>query len=150
MRKVTCALLFFVLAVPLCALTGQAQPQTNAMKALMRDKVKNSQTLLEGLALADFGKCRGSAEELLRISNVAEWVILKTPQYDLHSNEFRRAAEAVVRKAKDKNLDGVALAYGDLVRACVRCHQYVREVREARLPNFRPDAVELTDFRQPR
>jgi hypothetical protein len=149
MKKVICALLFFALAAPLSTLTGQAQPQTNALKALMRDKVKNSQALLEGLALADFGKCRSSAEELLRISNTAEWVILKTPQYDLHSNEFRRAAEVIVQKSREKNLDGVALAYGDLVRACVRCHQYVREVREARLPNFRPDAVELTDFRQP-
>jgi hypothetical protein len=100
----------------------------------MRAKVTSSHSLLDGLALADFAKVRRSAEELIRLSNTADWVILKTPQYDLHSNEFRRAAEFIVEKAKAKNIDGVALGYGDLVRSCVRCHQYVREVRQARLP----------------
>jgi cytochrome c556 len=143
MKKVTGTLLFVILAGAL-AVTGQAQPRTNVLKDLMHSKVKNSQALLEGLALADYGRIRRSAEELIRLSNTAEWVIIKTPQYDLHSNEFRRAAEVIVAKAKAKNLDGVALAYGDLTRSCVRCHEYVREVREARLPGFRPPPVMLT------
>jgi hypothetical protein len=57
------------------------------------------------------------------------------------SHDFRRAAEAILQKAKERNLDGVALAYGDLTRTCVHCHQYLRDVRDARLPNRRPDAV---------
>ena len=55
----------------------------------------------------------------------------------MHSNEFRRAAETIVQKAKDKNLDGVALAYLDMTMTCIRCHRYVREVRDARLPEPR-------------
>ncbi len=38
-----------------------------------------------------------------------------------------------MRKAKDKNLDGVTLAYMDLTMSCVRCHQYVRDTRDASL-----------------
>ena len=147
MRKVTGTLLFFALAVLLWAVPGRAQPRTNVLKELMHSKVKNAQALLEGLALAEYGKIRRSAQELIRLSNTAEWVVVKTPQYELHSNEFRRAAEVIVRKARDKNLDGVALAYGDLIRSCVRCHEYVREVRDVRLPSFRPAPVELTDLR---
>ena len=60
--------------------------------------------------------------------------MIKTPRYELHSNEFRRAAEAIVQKSKEKNIDGVALAYVDMTLTCVRCHDYVREVRETRLP----------------
>jgi hypothetical protein len=138
MRKVTYTLLFLALTGPLTPLTGQSQPQANVLQRLMRDKVRDSQALLEGLALADFDKCRRSAEDLIRISKTAEWIILKTPEYDRHSQEFRRAAEAVVRKAKGKNIDGVALAYTDLVRTCVRCHQYVRRAREARLAPLWP------------
>jgi hypothetical protein len=99
--------------------------------------------------LADFGKIRSNAEELIRLSNTAEWVILKTPQYALHSNEFRRAAEDIVRKAKEKNLEGATLGYMDLVRTCVRCHQHVREVRDARLPRPRIDAAFALRFESP-
>jgi hypothetical protein len=133
MRKMLYLLLFLGLAGPLTPLTGQAQLPDRTLKGLMIDKVKNAQLVLEGLALEDFGKVRRGAQELIRISNTAEWLVRKTPQYKLFSNEFRRAAEALVQKAKDKNPDGVAVAYGDLVRTCVRCHHYIRDVREARL-----------------
>jgi hypothetical protein len=116
---------------------GQVQGQEGLSK-LMASKLKNSQRLLEGLALADFDKISRSAEELIQLSKTAEWMVLKTPRYELHSNEFRRAAETVLRKARAKNLDGAALAYFDMTMTCLRCHQYVREQRDARLPLIEP------------
>jgi len=101
---------------------------------IMAQKLKASQILLEGLALGDFDKIGNNAEKLIQLSKTEEWMVLKTPRYEVHSNEFRRAAEAIVQKAKAKNLDGVAYAYVDLTMTCVRCHQYVREVRDASLP----------------
>jgi cytochrome c556 len=148
MRKLTYVLLFVALAGPLAPLTGQTQPQPRALAKLMADKVKNAHKLLEGLALADYDTITRSAQELIQISKTAEWAVRKTPQYELHSDDFRRAAEAILQKAKDKNLDGVALAYGDLTRTCVRCHQYVREVQDARLPNRRPDTVARGGLRE--
>jgi hypothetical protein len=109
--------------------------QKNDLRLLMREKMKSSERLLEGIALADFTRITNSAEKLIQLSNTAEWFVRKTPRYELHSNEFRRAAEVIVQKAKAKNLDGVALAYFDLTLSCVRCHQYVREVQDARLPD---------------
>ncbi|MCE9529755.1 MAG: hypothetical protein K8T89_01230 [Planctomycetes bacterium] len=96
---------------------------------LMADKLKNAQLLLEGLALNDFEKIQKSAEELMRISKAAEWTVLKTPMYEVNTNNFRRAAETIIKKAKEKNVDGATLAYVDMTVSCVRCHQHCREVR---------------------
>jgi cytochrome c556 len=52
----------------------------------------------------------------------------------MNSNEFRRAAEKIIDKAKAKNIDGVTLAYFEMTMSCVRCHEYVREVRDVSLP----------------
>jgi hypothetical protein len=59
----------------------------------------------------------------------------KQPRYQQFSNEFQQAAEDVAAKARAKNMDGVTLAYFDMTRSCVRCHQYLREVRDARTPD---------------
>ncbi len=57
---------------------------------------------------------------------------MKTPRYELLSNQFRDNAEDLIKKAKDKNLDGAALAYVDLTLTCVKCHKYVRDEKDAR------------------
>lgn len=105
--------------------------QKGRLGQLMIDKLRHSQGLLQGIALSDFDKITSSAEELIALSRTAEWFAYKTPRYELHSNAFQRAAEVIVQKAKAKNLDGVVLAYMDLTMSCVRCHQYIREVRDA-------------------
>jgi hypothetical protein len=88
--------------------------------------------VLEGIAVNDFDKIAKHGEELIFISKQAEWRVLQTPQYELHSNEFRRIADDLVRSAKAKNLDAATLAYVDLTLTCVKCHKHVREVRMAR------------------
>ena len=113
--------------------SGSAQ-QKDAMRILMVEKLDKAKTILEGIAVADFKKIVTSAEKLIQLSKTEEWFALKTPRYELHTNEFRRAAETLADKAQHKNLDGVTLAYFDLTMSCVRCHQHVRDVRDARLP----------------
>ena len=100
---------------------------------LMAEKLKNAQALLEGLALNDFDKIQSGAEELMRISKAAEFAAHKTPAYEVHTNNFRRAAETIIQKAKAKNIDGATLAYVDMTVTCVRCHQHCREVRDTSL-----------------
>lgn len=108
--------------------------QANRVQSeVMRDKLDRSKDVLEGIALADFAKISRSADRLIQLSKTAEWKAIKSPRYELHTNEFQRAAESLIAKADSKNLDGVTLAYFDLTTACVRCHQHVRETRDARL-----------------
>jgi Zn-dependent oligopeptidase len=111
------------------------------LNLLMADKLQNAQKLLEAIALAKFDKIEKHANELVRISKTAEWLAQNKPRYEHYSNEFQQAAEEIAKKAKAKNMDGVTLAYFDLTKSCVRCHQHMREVRDARLPGRRDDAI---------
>jgi len=133
MRKIIFVLLLAILAVTLVPM-GASQPPNRNLARLMKEKLKSSQAIMEGLALADFAKIRRSADELIQLSKTEEWMVYKTPRYQVQSDEFRRAVEAIYQKANNKNIDGVALAYVDMTLSCVRCHQYVRELREARAP----------------
>jgi hypothetical protein len=116
-------------AVP--TMSGHAGAQ-DTVKMLMTKKLENSQKILEGLAIGDFDKIGKHADELIRISKAVEFRVLKTPQYEVYSNDFRRNAEALAQMANGKNLDGAALAYVELTLSCVKCHKHVREVRMAR------------------
>jgi len=107
-------------------------PDKNKVSALMQRKLQQSQKVLEGVALGDFDKIGRHAEELLDISKVAEWRVLKTPRYQTYSAEFQRTAENLINNAKDKNLDAAALAYVEMTLVCVKCHKHVRAVRMVR------------------
>jgi hypothetical protein len=99
---------------------------------LMAQKLKSAQAILEGIALADFKKISKNAEELVQLTKKEEWHMIKQPRYEMFSNEFRRANENLIQKAADKNIDAAALAYMELTLTCVRCHQYVRDLRDVK------------------
>jgi hypothetical protein len=126
-------ILITLLVLAVGAFTAREVYAQIRMQQLMADKLRHAQKLLEGIALAKFDKIEKHADELIRLSKTAEWLAAsKSPRYEQYSNEFQAAAEAIVTKAKAKNIDGVTLAYFDLTRSCVRCHQHIREVRDAR------------------
>src|SRR6516162_8302331 len=118
----------FALGAATVAGHGGEPPQAKAAE-LMRKKLLQSQKVLEGIALNDFDKIVQHADELILISKETEFKVMKTPQYQLHTDEFRRHAEELVQKAKDKNIDGATLAYVQLTLTCVKCHKHCREVR---------------------
>jgi hypothetical protein len=113
---------------------GKTDPKS-AQAKLMAEKLKHAQKLLDGLATNDFTKITRSADELLVISKTAEFTAArKSREYQLHTNNFRRALEEIAKKSKEKNLDGATLGYVDMTLTCVRCHQHTREAADARLP----------------
>jgi hypothetical protein len=97
----------------------------------MQLKLKHSQQILEGVAIEDFDMIAKSARDLSLQSMEETWQVFETPEYLQHSDEFKRAADAVAKAAHEKNLDGAALAYVGLTLKCVSCHKYVRDVRMA-------------------
>jgi hypothetical protein len=114
--------------------TPKKEPAKANRKAdeLMKRKLEHAQKVLEGIALNDFDRITKHAEELIVISHEAEWKAIQLPDYELYSGEFRRNAQALVKNATAKNLDGAALAYVELTMSCVKCHKHVREVRMTR------------------
>lgn len=129
------AVLALALLLPTMSGHGQEKKKDDPTASLMQKKLQYSQKVLEGLALNDFKKIAQGADELIDLSKRAEWQqAVKTPQYEVHSNEFRRIADGLVKSARDKNLDGAALNYVEMTLSCVKCHKYVREVRMTSLP----------------
>jgi cytochrome c556 len=102
-----------------------------ARELLMKKKLEHAQKLLEGLAVRDFDLIERNADNLVLLSKKAEFLVLKTPDYTMYSEDFRRNAERAARMAREKNLDGAALAYVQMTMNCVNCHKHVREVRMA-------------------
>lgn len=131
MRRILYVLPLGALLLCLPAVSGDDK-QPAKVNDLMQKKLQHSQKLLEGIVLNDFDKMAKHAEELISLSKLAEWKVLKTPKYEVYSNEFRRTAQTIVDEAKAQNLDGATLAYLDLTMNCVKCHKHVREVRMAR------------------
>lgn len=132
LRSILAASLALLAAAPL---NGDDKKKDETVRQLMQKKLTHSQKVLAGIALNDFDEIAKNAEELMSVSKKTEWKVLKTPTYEMFSNQFRRAAESLGQDAKKKNLDGAALAYVELTLTCVKCHKHVREVREARLPD---------------
>jgi cytochrome c556 len=91
-------------------------------------KLKSSQAMLAGIALNDFDKIQTAADELVRISNVNDFLnAYKGAEYQFHMQLFRRPVEMIAKKAKDKNMDGVLVAYTDMTLSCVKCHDGMRD-----------------------
>jgi hypothetical protein len=109
-----------------------AGPKKDRVPALMQRKLQQAQKVLEGVAVKDFDLIAKHAQELVDISKEAEWKVLKTPRYEIYSNEFRRNAETLIGNAREQNLDAAALSYVELTLTCVKCHKHVREVRMTR------------------
>jgi hypothetical protein len=140
MKKLRTVLTLAILAFVVPPLVGDGQLPKNPkggeskkVSELMRKKLQHAQKVLEGIALNDFDEILNHADALMQLTNEVEWQVLKTPRYQVQSNEFRRAIENLQEKAAQKNLDGAALGYVELTLSCVKCHKYVREARMTRL-----------------
>jgi cytochrome c556 len=129
MRKIT----IIAALVMLGLLAGQSHSQQKANKVseFMKLKLQHAQKVLEGLVMEDFDTIEKNSQSLSLLSQAETWQVLQTPDYLQHSGEFRRAANAVTNAARDKNIDGAALAYLEMTMKCVNCHKYVRDVRMA-------------------
>lgn len=125
-----------VLALPLLLIGTVAQAEAQSpdvppekLSKFMRAKLVHSQKILEALALEDFAQLAKHSQDLKLLSQESNWNVLQTEQYVLHSDDFRRRADALTDAAKKKNLDGASLAFVELTLNCVQCHKHVRDVR---------------------
>ena len=121
-------------ALLLAALVPAQMPPMDSPKPFMQRKLVHAQKVLEAIALEDYRGIEHHAQQLSLLSQAATWNVINTPEYLMHSREFRRAAERMRDAAKQKNLDAAALAYMQMTLKCVECHKHVRKVKTARAP----------------
>jgi hypothetical protein len=110
--------------------TGQ-QPPTEKRREFMRKKLEYSKGLIEGLTLENYDLIARNARALRTLSQAAEWEVPTIPnveQYLPYTTEFQRLCDDLIKKARERNIDGATLAYVQLTMNCVNCHKYVRQV----------------------
>ncbi len=116
--------------VLLVSSTWAAEPKP-PVATFMRAKLGHSQKLLEALTTEDYDAMAKESQQLSLLTLAEQWEVLQTADYQQHSREFRRTAEALTEAAKKKNLDGAAFAYVELTMKCVNCHKYIKKARMA-------------------
>jgi hypothetical protein len=103
--------------------SGKDQP----VSFWMRKKLEYSQSILKGIANADFDKIVESAESMRNLSKVEGFVRGQTPGYRTQLHIFEEWADEIIRQGKKDNLEGAALAFTQLTISCVNCHKQLRE-----------------------
>lgn len=114
--------------------------QQDNVGKFMQQKLKHSQSIMEGLCVEDFEMIADNAKKLSAFSKAAEWDAIKTPEYAILSSEFRRVTDDLSEAAENENLDGATLAYVAMTVKCVNCHKYVRGVRVANAEPATPES----------
>lgn len=136
MKRILCAVTMLTLVFIPFSVAGQdkKEDRDEILAKMMQKKLKSAHLVLDGVVTADFKKVASGGEELTRLAKSETWQLIRSPLYETHSANFIQATEKLVKKAKEKNMDGTALAYVEMTLSCVRCHEYVREHRrDARL-----------------
>lgn len=109
------------------------QPEPKPLKLMTRQeamqlKLKSAQAILEGIALNDFNKIQTAADQMIQISNASDFIrAYQGKEYLFQVELMRRPSETISKKAKDKNIDGVMVAYNELTLSCLKCHQAMRD-----------------------
>lgn len=100
-------------------------------KNLMTLKLEHAQKVLAAVAQNDFSSVEKNGQELIRISNELAWKQIRTDRYEELGKEYRNEVQGLIRAAKNKNSEAMALAYVKTSLSCFNCHNHVREVRIA-------------------
>ena len=102
-------------------------PESEAMKA----KQKHAHAILDALTAGDADALRRNAEVMSLIADMRVFVAAyNTDHYKFEAVTFKRAADGMLKAAKEKNMDAASLAYFDMTRTCVKCHAHFRGVKK--------------------
>lgn len=119
------SLITALLALAAFAGTAQQAPR-NATKDAMQFKLHFAQGVLEGITMENFSLIATNAQKLKGLSQSADWKLRATREYQRLTSDFERAAEALERSARNRNVDAATVAYFQLTTTCVTCHKYLR------------------------
>jgi hypothetical protein len=113
--------------------------QSPSLRSIMREKLVNTQQLLEGVVRADFTMVDRSADRLARINytEVSSWQSKPEPEYLKQASAFVKAVQGIRKASADRNSEVVADEYTNLLNSCVACHSYIRRVKPIRLEGTR-------------
>lgn len=122
------------LVVLVSALLGMAAPSSQGpeLNAVMAEKLRRAQKLLEALVVSDWVGLETESRELERLTHDQRWTVLKYPEYARHSQAFVRAIQDLHEAAAQRDLEKTPGAYVAVTLSCVQCHRYLARARIAR------------------
>lgn len=97
-------------------------------RQIMHQKLAHAQVILHAMATEDFDAMKSSAKQIVKLTNMAQWLVINHPDYLRYSEGFKRAASALVADAKTADVDGATLHYFQMTMNCVDCHMAVRKL----------------------
>ena len=102
--------------------------QSDLLRQAMREKLTNTQGLLEAVVRADYPAIERSTEPLSRISEVeiASWQAWRNRTTSGRRRSSSSRSRGLREAASNRNIEAVTLEYTTLVSSCIRCHTYVR------------------------
>jgi cytochrome c556 len=114
--------------VTIAAVRGDEDQEPEQKSFWMEKKLESSQHILKGLATADFESISRSAEAMKKMT-ILEKLTRRThaDEYRAQLAIFQAANKQLIHEAGKKNIDGVALAYTQLMLTCVNCHKVLRD-----------------------
>jgi hypothetical protein len=129
-----------LLLAAVCAVTGlaagpgqsRASSEGPPLNRVMREKLFESQKILEAVVTSDWVALENHSRELERLTGDPRWTILKYPEYARHSDAFRRAVSGLRQAAAAHDLEETPSAYVSVTLRCVDCHRYLARARMAR------------------
>lgn len=126
-----------ILSVSLVAvMCADSSAQVRTLKPIMREKLANTQQLLEGVVRGDFVLMNRFGDRLgeITFTEVASWQNSGLPEYLRHARSFLTAVDAFRTAVAATDHERAASAYSDIVASCTQCHVYVRVSRRASMP----------------
>ncbi len=105
--------------------------QSPTLKTAMREKLGNTQQLLEAVITVDYVGMIRSAERLSRISyaEIASWQDVSRPDYTRQAEVFLLSVKGLQEAAAVRNIDNATKEYTALISSCIQCHSTVRKAR---------------------
>jgi cytochrome c556 len=104
-----------------------AKESERTSSAWMKQKLANSERILEGLTRGDLDLVNKHASAMRLLNKIEYFVRREPPAYRTQLHQFQFSVEELVRTSQDGNLDGATLAFTQMTISCVNCHKQLRK-----------------------
>ncbi len=116
-----------LLAVCLCtAVRAEEKDEPKEPSIWMKQKLKYSQEILNGLAREDFAQISDNALAMKGLNRIESFVRQKPANYRTQLKTFQFSVDELIRTSESDNLDGATLAFTQMTISCVNCHKTLR------------------------
>lgn len=105
---------------------GKQEEPAPILQKFMRQKLRASSQILEGLCTEDMEMISGGTETLLKMSREEQWRVSNDVMYRRYSEQFVNAVEEMQKEVEDQNMDGTSMAWVNVTMKCLKCHEWVR------------------------